>query len=105
MQANPYRSGRGVADARPVPGGRPADALAAYGRARVVLAAELGIEPGPALREMEQAILTHDHQLRADGVGSGGLGRSNLPAALNPIVGRELRARRAGPARVRTTGW
>ena len=43
--------------------GRPADALAAYGRARVVLAAELGLEPGPALRGIEQSILIHDPRL------------------------------------------
>ncbi len=30
---------------------------------RMVLAAELGIEPGPALRDIEQAILTHDRRL------------------------------------------
>ena len=43
--------------------GRPADALAAYGRARLVLAAELGLEPGPALRDLERSILAHDPQL------------------------------------------
>lgn len=37
--------------------GRPADALAAYRRARTALAGELGIEPGPTLRRMEAAIL------------------------------------------------
>jgi DNA-binding SARP family transcriptional activator len=37
--------------------GRQADALAAYRRARAVLAGELGIEPGEELRALEQAVL------------------------------------------------
>jgi DNA-binding SARP family transcriptional activator len=37
--------------------GRQADALAAFRRARHVLSAELGLDPGSALRELEQAIL------------------------------------------------
>ena len=43
--------------------GRPADALDAYGRVRLVLANELGLEPGPALRELERSILAHDPHL------------------------------------------
>jgi DNA-binding SARP family transcriptional activator/DNA-binding beta-propeller fold protein YncE len=42
--------------------GRQADALAAYQDARRELSA-LGLEPGPALRELEQAILNHDPRL------------------------------------------
>ena len=38
--------------------GRQADALAALRRARAKLAEELGIDPGPALRELENDILT-----------------------------------------------
>ena len=68
--------------------GRPADALAAYGRVRLVLAAELGLEPGPALRDLERSILAHDVQLRQGGSVRAALARSNVPAALNPIVGR-----------------
>ena len=40
--------------------GRQADALAVYRLARRVLADELGLEPGPALRELERAILRAD---------------------------------------------
>ena len=68
--------------------GRTADALAAYGRARVLLATELGLEPGPALRAIEQSILTHDPRLQRDAPVRVSLGPSNLPAAVNPIVGR-----------------
>jgi DNA-binding SARP family transcriptional activator/ABC-type branched-subunit amino acid transport system substrate-binding protein len=40
--------------------GRQADALAAYQDARRVLVDELGIEPGPALRDLEGRILAQD---------------------------------------------
>ena len=53
-----------------------------------VLAAELGLEPGPALRDLERSILAHDAQLRQGGSVRAALARSNVPAALNPIVGR-----------------
>jgi DNA-binding SARP family transcriptional activator len=44
--------------------GWQADALAAYRDARRMLVEELGLEPGPALRELEQAILRHDPAIR-----------------------------------------
>ena len=43
--------------------GRQADALAAYRAARDVLVAELGLEPGVALRDLEQAILRQSPEL------------------------------------------
>jgi DNA-binding SARP family transcriptional activator len=43
--------------------GRQADALGVYQDARRALVDELGIEPGPALRELEQSILRQDPQL------------------------------------------
>ena len=45
--------------------GRQADALEAYRAARARLMDELGLEPTPELRQLEQAILTHDVALRA----------------------------------------
>lgn len=43
--------------------GRQAEALAAYRSAREVLLAELGVEPSPALRALEAAILRQDDEL------------------------------------------
>lgn len=45
--------------------GRQADALAAYREARSMLRDELGLEPGPRLRELERAILAHAPDLDA----------------------------------------
>ncbi len=61
--------------------GRQADALAAASRARRALAAELGIEPGPLLRDAEQAVLDQ----RNETVGP----TSNLPFAIDSFIGRE----------------
>jgi peptide/nickel transport system substrate-binding protein len=43
--------------------GRQADALEAYGEARRALLDELGVEPGPALRDLQAAILRQDPEL------------------------------------------
>lgn len=50
--------------------GRQADALRAFQRARRHLAHELGLEPGPALVELERRILRQDTTLTATGAGS-----------------------------------
>lgn len=43
--------------------GRQAEALDAYRRARQTLVSELGLEPGPALRDLERRVLAHDPAL------------------------------------------
>ncbi len=50
--------------------GRQADALEAFQEARRTLAEELGLEPSPALRELERAILMQEPSLVADEPGT-----------------------------------
>jgi len=45
--------------------GRQGDALQAYQQARRALDDELGVEPGPELRDLERAVLAHDPDLAA----------------------------------------
>lgn len=49
---------------------RQADALAHYRLVQERLADELGSDPGPALRELHQQILRHDHELAAPAGGA-----------------------------------
>ena len=62
---------------------RQADALAAYRRARELLATELGLEPGEDLRRLEQAVLRQEVPAAPPPA------RYNLPAPLTSFVGRE----------------
>ena len=64
--------------------GRQADALEAYREAREVLLDELGLEPGPELRELEQAILRQDEALSRRP-----LPQSNVPVPVSTLVGRQ----------------
>ena len=50
--------------------GRQAEALESYRHARAYLADELGLEPGPALQELERAILRQDASLGTSGSGT-----------------------------------
>ena len=70
VQAHPLREGLRAALMRALYGsGRQADALETYRDTRRLLVDELGIEPSPALQELEQAILRHDPDLTShDGV-------------------------------------
>jgi DNA-binding SARP family transcriptional activator len=60
--------------------GRQAEALEVYRLMRARLVDELGLEPGPQLRELERAILVHDAALAAP------------PRVLRPVERRRLRA-------------
>jgi predicted ATPase/DNA-binding SARP family transcriptional activator len=67
--------------------GRQADALETFQESRRVLADELGLEPGPDLRRLQEAILAHDPAIAAVPVGR--KRRGNLPAASTSFVGRD----------------
>lgn len=72
--------------------GRQVDALAAYRDARDVLQEELGLDPSPQLRELEQAILRQDPALAAP-ARPGVEPRHNLPARITSFVGRDRELR------------
>ena len=64
--------------------GRQAEALEAYAAARAALVEQLGIEPGPELRDLQTAILAHDPRLAPPGVTR----VPALPAAPTALFGR-----------------
>src|SRR5215204_4502539 len=67
--------------------GRQAEALDAYRRARQTLVSQLGIEPGPELRDLERRILAHDPTLgRGPRVPTPLRRRANLRVALALIA-------------------
>ena len=68
--------------------GRQAEALEAYASARRTLVEELGVEPAPALQELERAILRQDASLEPPP--SPAAVASNLPAPATPLIGRGL---------------
>jgi predicted ATPase/DNA-binding SARP family transcriptional activator len=71
--------------------GRQADALEAFQEARRVLGKELGLEPGPELRWLQEAILAHDPAIAPVPVAP--RRRGNLPAASTSFVDREQELR------------
>jgi predicted ATPase/DNA-binding SARP family transcriptional activator len=68
--------------------GRQAEALRAYRDARRTLLDELGVEPGPALQELERAVLRQDASLAAPDRPETGAIR--LPRPVTPLLGRRL---------------
>ena len=67
--------------------GRQADALDVFHEARRVLSDSLGLEPGPELRALQEAILAHDPAIAAAPVVQAR--RGNLPSPATSFVGRE----------------
>ena len=68
--------------------GRQSEALAAYRDARTALVEAIGVEPGPELRHLHEAILRQDPRLEP----TGAVDASGLPPELDaatPLVGRE----------------
>jgi DNA-binding SARP family transcriptional activator len=74
--------------------GRQADALAASQAARRALAAELGVDPGPEIRDLEEAILRHDPKLAAPDPAAAR--RSETPVATTPDAAAMAPTRRRG---------
>ncbi|HST19467.1 MAG TPA: BTAD domain-containing putative transcriptional regulator [Gaiellaceae bacterium] len=68
--------------------GRQKDALDAYRDTRALLIDELGVEPGPALQELERAVLRQDESLAAPAAPSAAPLR--LPTPPTRLVGRRL---------------
>ncbi|SDU83671.1 AfsR/SARP family transcriptional regulator [Jiangella alkaliphila] len=76
--------------------GRTGDALDVYRQARTTLVEELGLEPGPELRDLEQAILTDDPALAAPPPATRPATRpaAELPPADAAFTGRRDEVRR-----------
>ncbi|MGH2735694.1 MAG: BTAD domain-containing putative transcriptional regulator, partial [Actinomycetota bacterium] len=73
--------------------GRQAEALATYREARRALADELGLEPGPDLRELEERILRQDPALRTPAASDSreapsALAPHDIPRYLTRFIGR-----------------
>jgi DNA-binding SARP family transcriptional activator/streptogramin lyase len=78
--------------------GRQAEALEAYRKTRRSLADELGIEPGPALQELEQAILRHDPAIALDEQSTAAEPRSGATDRDDPSVPEQAPVRLRRPA-------
>lgn len=67
--------------------GRQSEALRVFQGARDALA-EIGLDPGPELRELEQRIIEQDDSLTPEASGATAT-PNNLPAAPNRLIGRD----------------
>ena len=90
--------------------GRQAEALRAYTEARDRLVDELGIDPGPALRELEARILAQDPLARPSRPGTSpdrcSAGGDGQPAgAVEQLRRPQSRARRTEARRSAPAGW
>src|SRR5579859_2774178 len=77
--------------------GMHAEAIDAYRRVRRLLAAELGIEPGPELRDLHQRMLTDDPGLVSASAPDQGAAFGpprQLPAAITGFTGRSAQVKR-----------
>ncbi len=94
--------------------GRPSEALDSFEELRVRLTEELGLDPGPDLVALHQAVLARDPELdhrarQSSARQSPEPPRTNLPAALSELIGRDeavaaIRARIAADRLITLTG-
>jgi predicted ATPase/DNA-binding SARP family transcriptional activator len=68
--------------------GRQSEALAVYQETRRLLVDELGIDPKPALQELERAILVQDPELETEARPAARAQQIRLPTPPTPLVGR-----------------
>jgi predicted ATPase/DNA-binding SARP family transcriptional activator len=68
---------------------RQAEALEVFDRIRVSLRDELGVDPGPALRELHARLLAQDTTLAAEAPRTPLLPRRGIPSHPSPTIGRE----------------
>ncbi len=69
--------------------GRPSEALDSYEEHRVRLADELGLDPGPDLMALHRGVLARDPALDPRSSPATVRPRTNLPAALSELIGRD----------------
>jgi predicted ATPase/DNA-binding SARP family transcriptional activator len=69
--------------------GRQAEALASYEQLRVRLLEDLGLAPSPELARLQRAILVQDPDLEVALPDTGRHPRTNLPAPLSRLIGRD----------------
>ena len=68
--------------------GRQAEALATFERLRAMLSADLGIDPGAAIRELRTAILRHDPSLDPPPTPVTVVSPRSVPASRGALIGR-----------------
>jgi DNA-binding SARP family transcriptional activator/WD40 repeat protein len=83
--------------------GRQGDALAAYERARVILAERLGVDPGPSLRAVHARVLAQDPSLSAASAAPQVPSRLRPPPDPPGLVGRDVELQRLRDAWHRAT--
>jgi WD40 repeat protein/DNA-binding SARP family transcriptional activator len=84
--------------------GRQAEALEAYLRARAILVEQIGVEPGPELRRLHEAILRQDPSLDPPGQEPAGAPLVGRDAELAQLRGLWRRARAGSGTSVLVTG-